>query len=346
MKYMKKMYRFIKRKLKQINFNLLKLNNKIFVLLNKKHFKNYVAIVSSNKWIYKVREDIFLKIALNKLNIAVDIISWEDKTVDYTKYNMIIVRSIWGYQDKLNQFYNWLDMLKNKKILVYNNINILKDNLNKYKQFSILEDNNIPCIKTKFIFKKDIMSNLSDTVKNVIKEYFVGNEKIVLKPVVSGSGNNTYILENNNEELQKNIIKDNEINTKFNDIIFNDNNGLMIQKFIPEIINGEYSLVYIDKVLTHAAIRYPAIFNSNFQVLEVKIDELDKEIIQLGKQIIKINEYKESLYMRVDIIKTNMGCKIMEVELVDPDLLYSYIKDSKKKRTLINILAKSIIKKL
>ncbi|MEG0794678.1 MAG: hypothetical protein RSG95_02650, partial [Bacilli bacterium] len=142
------MKKIIKKIIRNIKFMLLKLNNMIVVLTHKKNFNKSVAIVSCNKWVLKVKEDWLLKNALNKLNVNVDIISWEDESLDYKKYDALIIRSIWGYQDNSIKFNNWLDSLLKNNIKVFNDVSIVKPNLNKYEQFKLLKKYNIPCINT------------------------------------------------------------------------------------------------------------------------------------------------------------------------------------------------------
>ncbi|MEG1150192.1 MAG: hypothetical protein RSE17_02760 [Bacilli bacterium] len=336
------MKKIIKKIIRNIKFMLLKLNNMIVVLTHKQNFNKSVAIVSCNKWVLKVKEDWLLKNALNKLNVNVDIISWEDESLDYKKYDALIIRSIWGYQDNSIKFNNWLDSLLKNNIKVFNDVSIVKNNLNKYEQFKLLKKYNIPCINTEFIFKKDIKDSLSNTINSLLETNFNKKDLIVIKPVISGSGNNTYIIDS--KKNHNNSIMLSEVDSLFNNDILT--NGLMIQKFMPEIINGEYSLIYIDSSLSHVMLRFPAIFSSVYHVDEIVLKSLDSEVLSLGNSIKEIKEYKNSLYMRVDILKTNEGTKIMEVELLDPDLLYNYIKDSKMRQKAMNLFANSIVKRL
>lgn len=52
----------------------------------------------------------------------------------------------------------------------------------------------------------------------------------------------------------------------------------------------------------------------------ISINNLDKDIIDTVNNIILIKEYKEAVFMRIDFILDNNCYKVMEVELVDPNL--------------------------
>ena len=122
----------MKNSLRHLLFLLIRNGNKVFVKLNSKKFNKKVAIVSCDKWVGKVKEDELLKFELNKLLVDVDIISWQDKTVDYSKYDAVVIRSLWGYQDYIEEFMEYLDKLKKDKVKVFNNVEILKDNLKDF----------------------------------------------------------------------------------------------------------------------------------------------------------------------------------------------------------------------
>ena len=58
------------KKLRKLKFDLLKFLNRIYVFLHRKSLKETVIIVSSSEWSNKLREDFFLKDALNKEGIS------------------------------------------------------------------------------------------------------------------------------------------------------------------------------------------------------------------------------------------------------------------------------------
>lgn len=76
---------------------------------------NKVAIVSCDNWKGKIKEDIYLNDALIKLGIISQIISWEDKDVDFEGYDALILRSVWGYQNKYKEFKEWLLEIQKEK---------------------------------------------------------------------------------------------------------------------------------------------------------------------------------------------------------------------------------------
>ena len=217
----------IKYYIKRIKLRLKIFNNKIYVLLNKNKFKKRVAIVSNNKYKNKIEEDILLKISFNKHNINCDIISYEED--DYLNYDALIIRSIWGYQDNIELFNNFLNNVKKNNIKIFNSVDIINYNYHKDIQYELLINNDIPVIKTYFTKDLDEASDLVSKIKG----------PVVIKPTISGSGHNTYVI----GKVSKNSIELTDIKDKFKDI----KTGVMIQPYAKEVEDGELSLIFINK---------------------------------------------------------------------------------------------------
>ena len=98
-----------------------------------------VGIVSCDKWADKISEDLKLRDALNELDVESEIVSWQqplDKNFD-----LLILRSVWGYQDDFNNFRRWLLTLDEKGVPLLNDINMILENIQKEKQFNLLKKN-------------------------------------------------------------------------------------------------------------------------------------------------------------------------------------------------------------
>lgn len=311
--------------IKRFAFNLRVFDNEIFCKLNKNKFKYKVAIVSCNKYLNKVSEDKYLKFYLNKKFIDVDIISWEEN-VDVKIYDALIIRSLWGYQNKIKEFCKWINYIKDNNITVFNSVDILLSNLNKYEQFKLLDKYDIPHIDTDFVSSKDI-----DKISDVLKKY----DNAVVKPIISGGGNDTYVV---SKSIKKNNIEINEIKSKYKSVLNDINNCLMVQPFIKEIENGELSIVYLDGKISHAAYRYTSIFNNIDEIKVVSLNELESSVIDISNKISKILEYKDYLYLRADFVKIKDEYKVMEIELVEPQLFLEYRQNRKELKKFVNIV--------
>lgn len=290
-----------------------------------------VAIVSCDKWIDKLEEDNNLKNALIKLGIDAKIISWQQPLEE--KYDLLVLKSVWGYQNFYNEFKNWLLYIKNNNIPLVNHIDMILNNIMKDIQFDILRKNNIDFIDTTFLPQSRFFSeNLLDILKD---------NSYVIKPTISGSGENTYLVNNSSNIYIPNTVKKEDIVNIYKQILDKNNDcKVMIQPFISEINNGEYSCIFIGGKLTHTMLRFPNIFHEKRR--PYLITDVPDSIIELAKKVEKIEEFDDYLYMRVDMILVDGKAKIMEVELADPDLLTKYIDNINVKSDVIKTFAKKI----
>lgn len=305
---------------------ILSIDNSLYRKLHKNKFTNEITIISSNNWKNKVTEDIMLERTLLRKNINTKIISWEQE-YPTTKYS--IIRSIWGYDKNIDKFNKYITKLKEDNKIIFNDYKIIENNFDKFIQTEILDKYNIPHIKTKIVY------NLKELHKVIDKS----NDKLVIKPCISAAGNNTYII----NSTGKNSINKEEINIKFKDII---DTGIMIQPFINEINNGEISLVLINNNYSHSLIRYSGIFTNKNSVEELDSKNINSDIKEIIAQVKEIKEYKDYLYMRIDMVKIKGKYYIMEIELLEPQLFFQLIKDKKKRKQSYELFSNEIIKKL
>ena len=290
-----------------------------------------VGIVSCDKWIGKLEEDNNLKNALINLGIDTKIISWQQPLEE--KYDLLVLKSVWGYQNFYKEFKNWLLYVKNNNIPLVNGADMVLNNIMKDIQFNILEKNNVDFIDTIFLDQSKLLN------RHIFE--MLDDKSYVFKPTISGSGENTYLVTNSNDKSVPNTIQKEDIVKIYNKML-DDNSDckIMIQPFISEINNGEYSCIFIDGELTHTMLRFPNIFHEKRR--PYLVDDVPDSIIQLARVVDRIKEFNNYLYMRVDMVLVNGKAKIMEVELADPDLLTKYIDDSNVKSNVIKTFAKKI----
>lgn len=290
-----------------------------------------VGIISCDKWIGKLEEDNNLKNAMINLGIDAKIISWQQPLEE--NYDLLVLKSVWGYQNFYKEFKNWLLYVKNNNIPLVNGVDMVLNNVMKDIQFNILEKNNVDFIDTIFLDQPKLLN------RNIFE--MLDDKSYVFKPTISGSGENTYLVMNSNDKSVPNTIQKEDIVKIYNKML-DDNSDckIMIQPFISEINNGEYSCIFIDGELTHTMLRFPNIFHEKRR--PYLVDDVPDSIIQLARVVERIEEFNNYLYMRVDMVLVNGKAKIMEVELADPDLLTKYIDDSNVKSNVIKTFAKKI----
>lgn len=326
--------RMILNKLKRIKFYLFRAWVNIYAKTHK--YSTYIGIVSCNNWKGKVYEDISTKYYLNRQGYGADIISYEEEN-DYSKYKALVIKSIWGFQKDKEVFDKFLEEVSKNKIPLYNSIEIISNNYDKEKQFKLLDKYHIKHIETIFIKNN---AKIEDNIKEIWKNTFNNYDKLVIKPVVSESSADTYII--NLNESGKNTITIKDVRNKYQGI----NYSLMLQPFIKEVKDGEYSVICFSNKLSHVIKRCVSVFGEKPYIKYIEKETIDKKMIEIVNKICSIEEYQNNLYMRIDLVKTNEEYQVMEVELLDPQLFLNAITSKRYQKEAYQTFTKEIINRV
>lgn len=255
---------------------------------------------------YEVSDHLLIK-PLNQLGWHCDTISWRANNIDWSDYNLVMVRSPWDYQLSCAAFLKVLQEIEDSSAHLDNPLNIIKWNINKH-YLRELEAKGIEIVPT--LWCDDIHNNDSP-------EFFkqLLTDEIVIKPCVSAGAFDTYRLTRTTALEQQTELLD-----KFKQREF------MVQPFMSGIIEeGEFSLFYFDDQFSHAILKIPQ--NDDYRVQEefgssiVKIDP-EHSLKQHAEKVLKVID-SSLLYARLDFVRTATGFALMEAELIEPSLYFN-----------------------
>ncbi|MDN5214621.1 hypothetical protein QQ020_21250 [Fulvivirgaceae bacterium BMA12] len=239
---------------------------------------------------------------LRDLGIMAEPVIWENKNLDFTRYDYIVIRSCWDYHLKIDRFKIWLDQLNQSKIPLANPYEVVLENTNKF-YLQRLSEEGVKVVPTAWIKEATSEKVLAAMAK---KQW----AQAVLKPVVSASAYHTYLISEN--QLPPALDLD-----KMRD------NTFMLQPFLSEVSeNGEWSLIFFNKAFSHAVLKQPK--RGDFRVQEelggiAAPADPDPAIIRQARDILDL--YKAPLlFARVDGIVRKNTFQLMELELIEPEL--------------------------
>ena len=254
----------------------------------------------------------------------VEIISWDNKEYDWASRDLIIIRSTWDYHERLEEYINWLDYLKDNNIKVYNDIDIVKNNIYKDRQIAFLKGNNIKIMDCE-VFSRSGLNGMKKPESNLIetiKKYFpnhVGKSLFVLKPSVSARSNNTYLVDpfGINKDSDAHIYEKSE--EIFNELLdkFTDR-GIILQVFARGIQNGEYGMVFLNGVLVQSVVKKPGKIYGKKE--KEALNVAPKELEKFAYDIVKKLPLDKVLIARVDAVMESDGPTLMELELAEPNI--------------------------
>lgn len=259
-----------------------------------------------------IDEDYELLLYLTAKGLDVRGERWHDETVYWDQYDVVILKSPWGYHEDIDRFRNWLTHLDQLGIKLLNPAEIVRWNSHKrYLQDMI--NSGLQVIPSLFIEKEDVGEDDAHSWFDAL-----GSDKLVLKPCISAGAHNTTVLERDSIHHQKDSIHQLLKTASY-----------LVQPFMPEISRGEWSFVFFNQQYSHGVLKIPK--EGDFRVQFHHGGNTDYRPAE-RRHIDMANEYvqsfaKNTLYARVDGIIKNGIFYLMELELIEP---YLFLNANKK----------------
>lgn len=244
----------------------------------------------------------------------VDETPWDDPQVNWLNYDRIVLRASWNYHEHIVDFKRWLTAIRDKQLPLWNPIETVLWNIDKH-YLKYLSSKGVNIIPTVFVEEGEAFNT-----QNILLE--IGSSQVIVKPAYGASAFGVNKFATTETEL---------IKKKINDL--QTHSAVMIQKFLPEISQGELSLIFFNKVYCHSALKTPSPTDyrtqPHFGGTEAAFIPTPEIIMQAQKII---NTVQGSLlYARVDGININGVFHLMELELVEPYLFLEQSPDAPKK---------------
>ncbi|MEM6687061.1 MAG: hypothetical protein AAF617_14870 [Bacteroidota bacterium] len=269
----------------------------------------YVNPIERDAYIDNVLlEDQLVQQALEKEDLTVKRMSWDDADFDWKLTKYALFRTTWDYFDRFAEFAPWLQKVSQQTTLL-NSAKMIHWNIDKH-YLQDLEKQNVAIVPTYFMEKGDTRS-LAE-----IHE-IVGWTETVVKPCISGAARHTYKLHPENihehEAIYKQLIAE---------------EAMMLQPFMHQIITkGEISLMVINGTYTHAILKKAK--QGDFRVQDDfggSVHEYHPTQAEIDFAEAAVKACIEfPIYARVDMIWDNTDqLAISELELIEPELWFRF----------------------
>lgn len=292
-----------------------------------------LCLLTSKKW-YKQAQSTQLqkKYFINEGFLCSEV-CWED-IHDWSVYDVVIISSTWGFEDNYKQYLTVLQQISLSTLLLpfYD---IVKDNIDKEKQLATLTSLMLPTVPTLKVTSKNIESVEIEKVIN----YF-NTKEFVLKPNISASGHGVYLFSESRTGC--NIISTDKELKEALYTYFQQDKIALIQPYIKEISQGEFSLIFIGGIFSHAILRYPGVLNDHKP--SRYIEHVPQSLLLIGHDVIK-KYHPNSIIHRIDFAISNNHPIIMEIECNEPDLFLFRLPKDKQNYALF-LLKEAIFKEI
>lgn len=236
---------------------------------------------------------------------AVETIPWDRPDVNWSDYEIAVIRSTWDYQRHAEQFLATLADIE-RRTRLENPLDIVRWNMRK-TYVRDLEASAVPVLPT--LWRDRLHAGgLEDAFDEL------GHDEAVIKPVMSGNAEGAYRL-----DRERIAAHGDAIERYFAD------RPLMLQPFQQAILTeGEYSLFYLNGEYSHCVQKVPK--PGDYRVQEEHGGDIravpgpDDELLGAGAAAMAAIGVP-LLYARADFVRCDDSVfRVMELELVEPAL--------------------------
>lgn len=274
------------------------------------HHCAFLTIADQQGWFI---DDDLVHQPLRELGWQVSDLPWTE-SVDWNRFDAVIVRSTWDYQAHWSKFLEVLRHIDASSAVLYNSLKTIEWNVNKRYLFE-LQAQGIETVPTLSAESgaKELIAEARETF---------GNDPIVLKPIVGANADDAYRI-----DLKTSTSELNQIMQVFS------GRAVLAQPFMHHIVSeGEFSLIYFNGLFSHAVLK--SVHAGDFRVQEehggtvLPVERPESRLLTAGQRVIS-SLPETPLYVRVDLVRTgNNDFALMELELIEPGLFFRFAESS------------------
>lgn len=246
--------------------------------------------------------------SLRELGWSVEAIPWRRTGISWGRFDAVVIRSPWDYQDDPDAFLEVLTEIEGSGTPLLNGLDLVRWNLHKtyLREFASAGISIVPTVW------RDRLA--SGELAGVFAE--VGAEEAVVKPVLSANADGAFRLD------RRTVTEwDSEIESYYAD------RPLMVQPFVRAVTDeGEFSLFYFNGEYSHAILKTPR--TGDFRVQEehgglIRAVDPGETLRAMGEDVLGVIA-EQPLYARTDFVRADSGAAfwLMELELIEPALYF------------------------
>jgi hypothetical protein len=248
-----------------------------------------------------VDESVLLEACLSA-GLDAEYAGWDDPSVDWSRFDSVVLRSTWNYYLDPEAFTAWVDRVAGVCTL-WNPADVILGNLDKH-YLADFQRRGIPIVPTRFVDGSSPVP-LATLVDEEAWDDFV------VKPTISAASYMTRRF-SRGELAEAQAYLDSILAKR----------DAMVQKFLPRVAQGgEVNLVVIDGALTHGVTKHPRFHDG--------VESVSEEAIQPNaaqrafvERVLAVAPH-DLLFARVDLMELAEGdWALSELELIEPSLFF------------------------
>ena len=264
-----------------------------------------------------------LESALRIQHSNVHIVDWDDAKVDWSAFDLALLRSPWDYTQRLAEFLAWAQRTSARTQLL-NPLSVIAWNTDKH-YLSELAAADVPVVASTFI-------EPGDAVKALMQRFLSANDatEFVVKPAIGAGSRDAQRY--GREESQSAIAHAQRL--------LDERRSVLLQPYLGHVdTHGETALIFFDGNFSHA-IRKGALLKRGegptralFAAEHIVSRTPSSDELQLAHRTLAAMPFdRPLLYARVDLIHADDGSpRVLELELTEPSLFFDHAPGSVEK---------------
>ncbi len=242
--------------------------------------------------------------ALRARGVRAETLEWDDPDARFEEARVTLLRATWNYHRVPERFARWVDAVSAQTAL-YNPAAVVHWNMHK-RYLLELGARGVPVVDTELV-PQSTDAQASEPLAAIRARRGFGD--VVIKPAVSAGSRATQRF--GDSELAAGEAHLRAITAR---------EDALVQPYLREISQrGERSLVWIDGEITHALRKAPRFAGEGEGITAV--DDVTQAERALAERAIEAAP-GPLFYARIDLVTTDAGPQLMELELIEPSLYF------------------------
>lgn len=255
------------------------------------------------------QSDALLVAPLREYGLEAIAVPWDAPDMEWEQYHLVVLRSCWLYHRQAERFRGWIQQLQQTGVNLWNPAPLVLWNMDK-RYLRDLAERGVPVVPTVWLEPEEQV-DLADVIQQQ------GWSDVVVKPRVSASAYGIWRTSLANAPREQAAFQ-----------VMVQKSGVMVQPVMPEIVEGEWSLVFFLGEYSHAALKKPKagdIFVQQYLGGTSSAAAPPPFLIPQAQTAIRQAVAQAGLtgwplYARVDGLVQGSTFVLMELELIEPGL--------------------------
>jgi hypothetical protein len=256
-----------------------------------------------------------LTAALAAAGARSQVVDWDDRGVDWARFDVALLRSSWDYAERLPEFLAWVERVA-RLTRLENPAPVVRWNTDKHYLLALARAG-APVVPTWYV-------EPGEDAARTLGEFLAADacRELVAKPAVgAGSRDARRHARSNRAGILAHIAP-----------LLAAGRSVMLQPYLESVDHaGETALMYIDGRFSHA-IRKGALLPAGapstaalFAPEDIAARSPGADELAAGERILAALPFAKLLYARIDLLRDGEGApRLLELELAEPSLFFGH----------------------